>query len=78
MDSEVVMMVIVLLLPTLQTRDMDRPSSTHLETTQMEIIREMVTNRITSEELARDLEECHEAILKQCDPERPFILTVTD
>lgn len=38
----------------------------------------MVTNRIISAELARDPEECREAALRQCDPERPFIMTVTD
>ena len=72
MDSEVAMMVIVLLLPTLQTPVMDRLSSTHLGITQMGIIRGMVTNRTTSVELVRDPEECQEAALRQYDPEKAF------
>lgn len=78
MVSEVAMMVIVLLSPTLQTLVMDRLSSTRLGITPMGIIRGMVINRTTSAELARDPEECQEAALRQCDPERPFIMTVTD
>lgn len=99
-------MVIVLLLPTLQTLVMDRLSSTHLEITQMGIIRgyersiqtshwlclldlccllgvdskvfpvfyfsRMVINKTTSAELVRDPEECQEAALRQCDPEKAF------
>jgi len=74
MVSEVAMMVIVLLSPTLQTPVMDRLSSTRLGITLMGIIRGTVTSRTTSVELARDPEGCQEAALRQCDPERPFIL----
>lgn len=72
MVSEVATMVIVLLSPTLQTRDMDKLSTAHLGITQMGIIRGTVTSRTTNVELVRDPEECQEAALKQCDPEKAF------
>lgn len=72
MDSEVAMMVIVLLSPTLQTLHMDSLSSTRHGTTLMGITKGMGTNRTTSEELARDPEEFREAALRQCALERAF------